>query len=193
MREAHNSKLKIQNSKLPQATIQNSKLKTQNVRQATQNNQSPTPSRCKDPLAVASVADVRRRSGCVCACTDHGDAAPYGARHRRHRTRYRPTLTASVAASIVRDGSHPLLGHHKGVDTIYTVHLRSLARCSSLYAAYEQLAVRHGVLHAVLRVLISVLQHRPAPLLYRHLSGGALVSSAPTKPNTSTRYDGEMV
>ncbi|WP_419569037.1 hypothetical protein [Prevotella sp.] len=85
------------------------------------------------------------------------------------------------------------------MDTIYTVHLRSLARCRSLYAAYEQLAVRHGVLHAVLRVLISVLQHRPAPLLYRYLSGaalvsgGALVSSAPTKPNTSTRYDGEMV
>ena len=30
MRKAHNSKLKIQNSKLPKAIIQNSKFKTQN-------------------------------------------------------------------------------------------------------------------------------------------------------------------
>ena len=76
-------------------------------------------------------------------------------------------MSARAAAPAVRDDSHPLLGHHKGMDSLHTVHLRSLTRRRSLHAPYELLAAGHGMLHAVLRLLGSVLQHRPAPLLYR--------------------------
>ena len=101
-------------------------------------------------------------------------------------------MSARAAAPAVRDDSHPLLGHHKSMDSLHTVHLRSLARRHSLHAPYELLAAGHGMLHAILRLLGSVLQHRSAPLLCRLttrdalVSGGALVSSAPTKHNTST-------